>query len=148
MKSNQNSRGDERRESSIRAMEGILALEIDDAHKKRLLSRCIWFYTEADGKWKTKYESYAVHAGIEHKMRRHEHVYTRKKLIAELQQRQKSVSEIAQHIIACIVTAEEHKKLHEIEKKNPKLDGWVRYKQAGIDVVERQTGKRFIFPQK
>ena len=38
---------------------------------------------------------------------------------------------------ACVVTVAEHKRLTELSRARPDLEGWDRYEAAGIEVVDR-----------
>lgn len=133
---------DARRRSAIRLAEAVLSVadELTDAHLKEALSIAIWKYTEVHGKNKTRYRSRAA-IGASSSEINHEHVVTRKSLIAEMIASPDRVEEIMSGAIACCVLRTEHTKLAAVEKANPELVGWDRYKAAGIEVVDLATGE-------
>lgn len=49
--------------------------------------------------------------------------------------------EILSVAVGCTVTKQEHNRLHDIEKEFPDLDGWERYKSAGVSVVDMTSMK-------
>ncbi len=73
---------------------------------------------------------------------RHEHVFQRSKMIADLEQAAPhEVDKILESAIGCTVTVEEHTRLSEIDKEY----GWERYRKAGIVVIDTQTGEPVRF---
>ena len=127
---------DERKKSAIVAIDAILAMDIYPPHKRKLLSKCIWFLTEADGKLKTQFCSESALAAPK-KSLRHEHVFIKKRIIDELLKPGCDVDELAKLAIGCIVTIDEHAELHSIDKA---LNGWKRYAAAKVKVIDRATG--------
>lgn len=69
-----------------------LALENEDlypAHRRKILHNAIWYLTEADGKWTTRYKSKEVLELAESDSMspvriNHEHVFTRKNLVEDM----------------------------------------------------------------
>ncbi|QDT54289.1 hypothetical protein Pan44_23170 [Caulifigura coniformis] len=124
--------GTRRRKANVkRAVEAILPLDIDVKLKRRLLDACIWRRTELSGKHALRYVSVAARdlpPGCIH-----EHVFTRKRLIDDLMAG-KPVGAVLKRAIACVVTGEEHTRLKD-------GNGWKRYREAGIKVYDRKTGK-------
>lgn len=119
----------ERIASAVAAIKAILPLDLYLAHKKELLSVCLWKITEADGKLKVRYWSEGALINPEGKLQ-HEHVNERKRLITRLLDGE-SVESVIADVIACIVTQEEHKLL-----TAQKSDGWDRYRGSNIGVFD------------
>ena len=122
-------------------------------HKKLLLSQMIWMFTEADGLMtegkRTNYKYKLTYISEDTKKKRdrlgedskkyikdlrHEHVYTQSGLIKKLLAKPKDVDEILENAIGCVVTKDEHKKLH-VDKE---VDGWDRYIKAKIRVWDNR----------
>ncbi|MCD4666814.1 hypothetical protein K8R47_03320 [archaeon] len=119
-------------EDIYKTAEAIWKLEINSKLKKELFDILIWKITEINGKYNTKYRSEGALGVKDVKQLHHEHVMTRKKSKEKLESA-KSIEEIKKildNLQACIVTREEHKKL------DNKIDGWERYKKAGIKVFD------------
>jgi hypothetical protein len=134
---------DERIEGAILVIEALLPLRIQDRMKRKFLSNCLWQITQAEGR--TKYEiRYRSKASLEAPKRalRHEHVTTRKVMVEQLLANPKKAREIAEEAIGCVVTHDEHLLLSAVSKS---LDGWARYQDAGILVVDMVKGKRVRF---
>jgi hypothetical protein len=123
-------------ESAIRAIEGALALPILDRHKRDIINGMLWKITEAGGKYRTRFRS---RASLDDPSAKpiHEHVFTRKHLTDEIMANPSRAREVLASAIGCVVTAEEHRRLAEAERKDPALRGWDRYKAAGIEVVDQ-----------
>jgi hypothetical protein len=138
-----NSKAEEEIRSAVTAIKGILTLQIMDEHKKTLISRMIWAITEAHGKYKTRFRSGGVLMTADCKIQ-HEHVYPRKELIDEIMEAPENCDRILENAVACVVTEEEHRLLTKISKENADLNGWDRYKKAGITVYDMLTGGKYI----
>lgn len=120
--------------SAKEAIKGILSMEdpVLVEHKKSLISRMLWKVTEANGKYTTRYSSEkALSCSKDEK--RHDHVWTRKKMVEHLIDNPECVDEEVEKAIGCTVTKEEHSLLSEWDIS---CDGWDRYKNAGIRVVD------------
>jgi predicted GTPase len=115
--------------SAIKAIEAILPLDLYPAHKRELLSVCIWKITEADGKLKVRYWSEGA-VGNQSSKLQHEHVHERKELIARLLSGE-AVNSVVADAVACMVTKEEHAQLGVSSNL-----GWQRYKDIGIRVYD------------
>lgn len=115
--------------SAITAIEAIMPLDLYPAHKKEILSVCIWKITEADGKSKVRYWSEGALENPSSKLQ-HEHIHERKELIARLLSGE-TVSSVLADAVACMVIKEEHVKLAASSKL-----GWLRYKDSGIRVYD------------
>ena len=96
-------------QSAITAIEALLPLNLYLAHKKELISVCIWKITEADGKAKVRYWSNGAITDENGKLI-HEHVYERKELISILLSGE-AVKSVTEDAVACMVTDKEHTKL-------------------------------------
>src|SRR5690606_22975021 len=71
----------------------------------------------------------------------HEHVLPRKRLIDRMLADPPRATEIAATAVGCTVTREEHARLNEQDKAQPGLEGWNRYRAAGIEVINTATGE-------
>lgn len=111
------------------AIGAILPLDLYVAHKKELLSICIWKITQADGKAKVRFWSEGA-LESDKKELRHEHVFERKELIRRLLEGEE-IELVLSDAIACIVTKHEHLLLGKIQ-----ASGWLRYEKAGIRVYD------------
>jgi hypothetical protein len=122
----------DRIESAKLAIEAIVPLELYPAHKKELLSVCLWKITEADGKMNVRYWSQdATQSPIS--ILQHEHVHERRELIHRLLNGE-AVESVVVDAVACIVTKDEHA----ILGKSKKL-GWERYCDVGIRVFDSKN---------
>lgn len=117
--------------SAITAIKAILPLDLYPAHKKELLSVCIWKITEADGKSKVRYWSQCAVDNKTAKLQ-HEHIHERRELITRLLSGE-AIGSVIPDAVACMVTKEEHAKLNASSNQ-----GWQRYKDAGIRVYDAQ----------
>ena len=132
---------DVRRTSARKALAGILALDLYPAHKRELLSICLWKVTEADGrsKHRTRFRSVASLTADPNQLH-HEHVYRRAKMVEALLAAPHDVDAIVEKAVGCTVTRAEHRRLGEVDREEPDLDGWERYGKAGIQVLDTLTG--------
>lgn len=105
------------------------------AHRRKLLSQAIWWYTECDGKFTARYRTTVVVAD-EVVPVRHEHVVQRKGQIDRMLADPATVGEVMASSLACIVSVGEHEAL----KPYDHLDGWARYAAAGISVLDMADG--------
>lgn len=127
---------DKRINSAILAIKAIVPLDLYPAHKRDLISLCIWKITEADGKLKVRYRSEgALNSKISKTKLQHEHVHQRKKLIDRLLNGE-DVETVIADAVACLVTKEEHQILDK-----SKSNGWKRYKESGIRVYDTKLEK-------
>jgi hypothetical protein len=102
-------------------------------HLNELLSVAAWMYTEAEGKYSTRYATTAS-LDVDAKLR-HEHVIPRRALREAMLAAPHCVAKILGLAVACTVTESEHRTLGS-------GFGWHRYEVAGIEVVERQSRRR------
>lgn len=126
-------RADARRASAVRIAE-LLVREpaIVDEHMRELLGIALWKFTEADGKFRTRYRSAGVLsnelAPIEH-----DHVITRKELIERMRSHPDQIEQLMRLAEGCLVTVDEHRRLTAV---GDVLSGWDRYRLAGVDVFD------------
>jgi hypothetical protein len=111
-----------------------------DKHKIDVLGAAIWKLTEAETeKHNTRYCSEAVWKTrdlLTGKVQ-HEHVYSKEKMIINLLNCDESEIEwIIEKAVGCVVYKTEHDKLPRWSKHREEIDGWIRYKQAMIRVVD------------
>lgn len=87
-------------------------------------------------KYETRYRSrQAIEATSEDDLA-HDHVQQRKSLIDAMLKDPDSVEQILRSAVACVVTRSEHAALTRLSKQFPEVDGWDRYKSAGIEIVD------------
>lgn len=125
-----------------------LALETEglaERHLKELISLGLWKWTEAGGQSpNAKYNTRFVSAGVMHAdtpmQVNHEHVFTRKSIIADLRESRPDEARVREMLesrgVACIVSVEEHARLG-----GASGSGWERYLDAGVEVYDRATGE-------
>lgn len=108
---------DERVESAKLAMRAMSPLNLLAAHKKELLTVCVWKLTEAEGrgKYATRYCSRRALTAPRRELR-HEHVFERQKLVNMLLEDPSKVEEVARRAVACIVTKDEHGHLTDLPR--------------------------------
>lgn len=114
------------------------------AQRRKLLSQAIWWYTECDGKFTTRYRSADVVGELDEWTPvgiRHEHVVQRRGQIDRMLERPADVESIMSQNLACVVSTTEH----ELLKPYDHLDGWSRYDAAGIVVVDMLDRSRVDF---
>jgi hypothetical protein len=132
---------DARIESALEAIRALLPLALLPAHKRELISICLWKLTEADGgKYGTRYRSEAALDAPRSKLA-HEHVYQRARMVRAMLAEPHRLEEFARRAVGCVVTREEHKRLTALGVARPELDGWARYEAAEIRVVDCETGR-------
>ncbi|MBF6650135.1 hypothetical protein [Methylobacter sp. BlB1] len=117
--------------SAIVAIKALLPLDMYLAHKKELLSTCIWKITEADGKLKVRYWSEGA-LSASSKDLRHEHVFERRELISRLLSGE-NIDSVVNDAVGCLVTKDEHTVL-----TLSVASGWNRYKDCGIMVFDSE----------
>ena len=115
-----------------------------DTHLKELLNVLVWKVSEADGKYNTRYWSEGFYKSPDRSCCEHEHVIEKKKIIQLLMNEPNRIEEILRSVVACLVLEEEHKSLTKLSKSNPELDGWERYRLAGVRVWDT-VEKRFLW---
>lgn len=121
-----------------------------EKHRKRLLDRCLWQLTEAEGKHKydLRYVSIGAKSILESGVKaglRHEHVWRRADMVRRLLDHSDKVEQILADACGCVVTIAEHKRLDTVDRAHPEIDGWERYRRARIRVYDRLVGKSKTF---
>jgi hypothetical protein len=111
--------------------------EILPEHRQELLGIALWKITEAESthKHRTRFCSQAAYNSPWEELR-HDHVFQRAFMIRELTIcRPEDVDKILSKAVACTITKEEHALLD----KHKEVDGWDRYRRAGITVIDIKT---------
>jgi hypothetical protein len=113
-------------------------------HRQEFLSIALWKITEAEAthKHRTRLCSEAVFAAPDCECR-HDHVFQRALMVQRLlNSKPDDVEKILGEAVACTITKDEHSLLN----AHAHLDGWERYRAAGIVVIDSRTGAIFQFP--
>jgi hypothetical protein len=135
---------DERRRSATHLINLLLANKGPETflcHLHELLGILLWKITEADGKYNTRHKSHAARNCADKTLWRHDHVYTKKKMIdALLRAEPNEVSGILKNVIGCTVTLAEH---NDLTKYDDEYDGWERYRKASVSGQNIETGEQF-----
>ncbi len=132
---------DARVASALNAVCALLAADLLPAHRRELLSTCLWKLSLAEprSKYATRYVSAATLASGRSEWV-HEHVNERVRLVDALVDGTLVPAALAAEVLACIVTKREHVRLGEAARLDPGLHGWARYRAARIAVVDRAAG--------
>jgi hypothetical protein len=116
----------------------LMSDDLIPEHKTKILSDILWFLSEADGKYSTRFRSKIVvdlaNADPKsHERIQHEHVYPRKTVSHELldnlnfyRTNHDALELFLDETVGCIVTEEEHKSL-----RKDKV-GWSRYENVPV----------------
>jgi hypothetical protein len=133
----------ERKRSAVALIKLLLAEKNPDilrVHRRELLRVLLYKLTEAESpKYETRFQSKAASERKGHVELRHDHVFRRAKMVDDLEKAMEKIDIILRNAIACTVTAEEDRNLSKVGKR---YDGWARYKQAKIAVIDTRTGKQ------
>jgi len=136
------------RSAAALARFALESAELTDDHRRQLLNNAVWYVSEAAGKYKTRYRSAGALSleadGPVPKRRsalRHDHVTTRRSILACLASPGADVEATLPSVISCTVTKSEHERL---TKFDDTCAGWDRYIAARIDVYDLATGIPFI----
>ena len=132
---------DERVRSAVLAIKSILPLDLYPAHKRELLSVCLWKLTEAEsrGKYNLRFQTPAA-LEAPRSEKQHEHVVERKSIVDALLASPGETDKILEGAVGCTVTKDEHRRLSALSRERPDLEGWDRYRAAGIRVLDLKTG--------
>lgn len=124
-----------RRESAIAIAEAALASRqsVVPSHLREILSIAVWKFTECDGKYLTRFRSESA-LFAPSPLIHHEHVIPRRLIVDQMLADPRHAREILGKAIGCVVLRTEHKSLGMVEKNNPSISGWERYRAAGIRV--------------
>ena len=125
-------------------LDSLRKLPLDGKRQKRILKQAIWEVAYATGNMQSRflgrYRSELVVQNIGLKLER-DHVHQMANLLQELLRQDCDLQSIIQRSECCIITREEHLRLTALPKA---IDVWERYRQAGIVVMDMQTGQRQI----
>jgi hypothetical protein len=129
--------------SAVRLIRLVLqdGAELLPEHRRMVIDAALWKITEAESlhKHRTRFCSLAVFSSPDCDCR-HNHVFQKAKMIDDLiKGGPNSVDEIVSKAVACTITKEEHLILN----KHRDVDGWKRYQEAGITVIDALTGLVF-----
>ena len=132
---------DARIASALNAVRALLGADLLPAHRRELLSVCLWKLSLAEpiGKYATRFVSAAA-LDEERRSLAHEHVHERAKLVRTLIEGTLAPECLPGFAFACVVTREEHARLGTASRRDPTLDGWDRYRKACVAVVDRERG--------
>jgi len=132
---------DARIASALNAVRALLVADLLPAHRRELLGVCLWKLSLAEppDKYATRFVS-ATALRCARRSLAHEHVHERAKLVRALIDGAVSPERLPEFALACVVTREEHARLGVESRRDPSLDGWDRYRKAGIAVVDRGRG--------
>ena len=133
---------DERVRSAVLAIKSILPLDLYPPHKRELISVCLWKLTEAEsrGKYNLRFQTPAA-LEAPRSEKQHEHVVERKSIVDALLASPERADEILERAVGCTVTRDEHRRLTNLGRERPDLEGWDRYRAAGIRVLDLKTGR-------
>lgn len=136
---------DARKRSAVALVKYLLAdprnPDILSEHRRELIHRVLLYkISEAEccNKYETRFQSQEAWKCDRTKTElRHDHVYQRSKVIAELEKsKPDQIDDILNKVVGCTVTKEEHDHLTKFDKE---YDGWVRYQKAGIVVIDTKN---------
>jgi hypothetical protein len=119
-------------------IEFLRGCDLPEDSKKRMLNHAIWEITKALGDFTPEFRSRGVIEGSVGAKIEREHVYKRKRIVADILCKQESLESVLSRVIHCVVTKEEHDKLSSVPVTE---DGWSRYKLAGVEVFRCRDGK-------
>lgn len=120
-------------------IKGLIALNLNLPLKKRMLVHAIWEVATSSGNFKGRFRSRGVVTQVGVKIQR-DHVFQKKGIVERLIHFPDQIPEILTDAVCCVVTEGEHRVLTAYSKKNPHVDGWQRYSEAGITVFDMLTG--------
>lgn len=112
---------------------------VTEEELKQELSMKLWNLTEGPrGRWKFTHVRYASEGFLSDVAAspRHEHVVTRKSLVARLLAGE-DFDTVLDDAIACLVTKEEAQRLNRATS-----EGWDRYREVGVIAYDMATGDR------
>jgi len=109
----------------------IRSTNINKKTKKVMLDRIVWLVVESTGNFYGRYRSAGTLMCDGSRIQR-DHIFTRKRLVAELLNDEADLKDIINRAQCCIVTQREHAALSKASKQ---FTGWERYKHASPPVV-------------
>ncbi len=110
----------------------IRRLPIAEKLKRDMLKHGIWQVSVSTGDFYARYRSESVRHKVGQQIQR-DHINPKQNLVKELLDPEPDLDAIIQRAHCCIVTKDEHRRLHDVDDG---LDGWARYKAAGIPVYD------------
>jgi hypothetical protein len=126
-----------------KALVSILQLDISLQMKKRLVGYVIWeIATYLNGNFKGRYRSKG--AMVPGATIQRDHVNQKARIIERFLANPEQMDAILGDLVHCVVTKKEHARLTVYSKMKPDVDGWDRYRDVGIEVMDMLTGERFI----
>jgi hypothetical protein len=138
---------EERLRSAAALVKGLLQMPgLIPEHRREFLKLALWKVTEAEGrtKYRTKFRSQAALSGPPGTKFEHDHVFQRSLIVDSLLSASPdAVDTIIMSAVGCTITKQEHDRL----KQFGHLDGWDRYRAAGIVIVDTETGEPFALPE-
>jgi hypothetical protein len=138
---------EERLRSAAALVKGLLQMPgLIAEHRREFLKLALWKVTEAEGrtKYETKFRSQGALSSPPGTKLEHDHVFQRSLMVdALLSANPDAVDTIISDAVGCTITKQEHARLKQFEH----LDGWDRYRAAGIVVVNTKTGEPFALPK-
>ena len=127
-------------EESKTIIKAVLKLNISNYMKRKVIGTMIWNITGANGKYELPFISVLAKENPNLKVN-HEHIFRKKILVDEILLNPDNLENILENAVACVVTLEEHNRLNQADKENPKIDGWERYNLAKIKVWDNINSK-------
>ena len=119
----------------------VLHLEIATPLKKRMLVHALWEIVKLNGDFRTRFRSKAaLTLGV---VIERDHVYQKGRVIKCLMDNPDQTASILNKSLHCVVTKEEHRKLTQLSEARAEIDGWSRYHEAGIEVLDMCTGNPY-----
>lgn len=113
-------------------------------HRVRVAKQALWFATECDGKLTPRFrtrEAMTFEGSRYWSVLQHEHVVPLRILVDRMFAAPDDIEQIVREAAACLVTREEHQRLTPLDRT---YEGWERYRQSGIEVVDALTGELFL----
>ena len=138
---------EQRLHSATTLVKGLLQMPgLIAEHRREFLKLAQWKVTEAEGrtKYKTRMCSQESLSNAPGSKLEHDHVFQRSLMVdALLSASPDAVDTIIKGAVGCTITKQEHDRLKQFEH----LDGWGRYRAAGIVVINTETGDLFAIPE-
>jgi len=129
---------DKVREGTIACIEAVFQASSSTAIKHKFFDTACWLVSERNGKWNSRYRSEASLTADKATLR-HEHVIPRASLWF-VGRRSLSARDALMMCEGCVVTEDEHRKLHAVEEGY----SWDRYVKAGITVIDMKTEQTLL----
>lgn len=132
--------------SAIQLAQAVLSVrdQLTQEQRNEALGLAIWFYTQAgpaSRKYNIRYRSKEALAVSDKQRLAHEHVIPKKVLVERMLAEPDRCEEIMRTAQGCVVLRSEHDLLTKAGRADPTLEGWARYRAAGITVIDCLTGE-------